>query len=259
MTEIFLSMRGVGFGYAGRSAVVREVDWRMPPGAFHCLLGRSGCGKSTLLKLAAGLLLPDTGAVTLAGARVRSPGPLTGFVFQSPTLLEWLNVIDNVLLPVSLQRSPTDADAAHAEVLLDELGLEGLGDRYPRQLSGGQQSRVAIARALLTHPRLLLMDEPFTALDALTREELQDSLLAVCRRHGTSVLFVTHDISEAVYLADHVAVMNKGRIVHEQAIDLGRPRSSDTRHSAGFNTVCAGLRHIMETAGRRAALEQIQP
>lgn len=259
MMDVFLSMRQVGFSYPGSAPVVSEIDWQLPAGAFHCLLGRSGCGKSTLLKLAAGLLLPSAGSVLLEGAPVRGPGPLTGFVFQAPTLLEWLSVIDNVLLPVSLRRNPNATDIGHAEALLDELGLQGMGCRYPRQLSGGQQSRVAIARALLPRPRLLLMDEPFAALDALTREDLQDNLLAVCRQHGTAVLFVTHDIAEAVYLADHVAVMDRGRIIHAQSIALARPHARDIRHSAEFNAICAQLRRVMDTTTGRHVSERIQP
>lgn len=243
--NVFLNMREVSFGYPGHPAVVSGVDWQIPAGEFHCLLGRSGCGKSTLLKLAAGLLLPVSGEVLLGGTSVRGPGRLTGFVFQSPTLLEWLNVLDNVLLPLSLQHSPAAVDRAYARNLLDELGLDGLHHRYPTQLSGGQQSRVAIARALVTRPPLLLMDEPFAALDALTREDLQDTLLQVCREHGTSVLFVTHDISEAVYLADDVAVMDGGRIVWKQAVELARPRPAGVRHSVEFNAHCANLRQVM--------------
>lgn len=259
MDAVFLSMEQVRFGYPGAPAVVDGIDWRMPAGAFHCLLGRSGCGKSTLLKLAAGLLSPDAGDIRLEGRPVRGPGPATGFVFQKPTLLEWLNALDNVLLPIALQRSPGAADIAHAQTLLDELGLGSMQDRYPWQLSGGQQSRVAIARALLTHPRLLLMDEPFAALDALTREELQAALLMVCRQHGTSVLFVTHDISEAVYLADHVAVMDRGHITFAQAIELARPRLPALRHSAQFNAICAGLRQVMEADAAHPASRQARP
>ena len=258
MGEHFLSMRQVGFAYPGAPAVVSGVDWQMPAGTIHCLLGRSGCGKSTLLKLAAGLLLPDTGSVMLEGMPLRGPGPLTGFVFQAPTLLEWLNVIDNVLLPVSLQRKPDAADRAHAHSLLKELGLDGMQARYPQQLSGGQQSRVAIARALLTRPSLLLMDEPFAALDALTREELQVSLLEVCRQHESSVLFVTHDIAEAVYLADRVAVMDKGRLIFEQDIVLSRPRPPDVRHGEQFNAICARLRQVMAANDGVSLLRQGQ-
>lgn len=246
MDDVFLNMHQVSYRYPDAPVAISQVDWLMPAGAFHCLLGRSGCGKSTLLKLAAGLLSPEAGHVLLDGKPVRGPGPVTGYVFQTPTLLEWLSVLDNVLLPVSLQRSPNAADTAQARTLLEELGLGTMQDRYPRQLSGGQQSRVAIARALLTRPRLLLMDEPFAALDALTREELQDILLAVCHQHGTSVLFVTHDIAEAVYLADHVAIMDKGRITFQESIALARPRSPGLRHNPQFNAICASLRHVMD-------------
>ena len=252
MSEYFLDMRGVSFGYPDGPPVVSEVDWKLRQGEFHCLLGGSGCGKSTLLKLAAGLLLPDSGKVLLQSEPVLGPGRLTGFVFQSPTLLEWLSVLDNVLLPVSLRRKPAAADTDQARALLDELGLHGMHGRRPAQLSGGQQSRVAIARALINQPRLLLMDEPFAALDALTREALQESLLEVCRSHGTSVLFVTHDISEAVYLADAVAVMDQGRIIHEHSVRLGRPRPPNARHGIEFNEHCAALRGVMDLARNRA-------
>src|SRR5690606_12691755 len=131
MDDVFLSMRQVSYRYSDAPVAVNEVDWLMPTGAVHCLLGRSGCGKSTLLKLAAGLLLPAAGSVSLEGRPVRGPSPATGFVFQAPTLLEWLSVLDNVLLPVSLQRSPDAADTAHAQALLDELGLGTMHDRYP--------------------------------------------------------------------------------------------------------------------------------
>ena len=257
MSEYFLDMRGVSFAYPGSPAVVSDVDWKLRSGEFHCLLGSSGCGKSTLLKLAAGLLLPDSGTVLLEGQPVRAPGHLTGFVFQSPTLLEWLSVLDNVLLPVSLRGKPSTDDVAYALALLEELGLAGVQGRSPAQLSGGQQSRVAIARALITQPKLLLMDEPFAALDALTREALQDSLLEVCRKHGTSALFVTHDIAEAVYLADEVAVMDRGRIIHEHSVRLGRPRPLDVRHGMEFNKHCAALRGVMDTIRKSAAAGEL--
>lgn len=246
MDKVFLTLQQVSYHYPDAEAVVNKVDWAIPSGGFHCLLGRSGCGKSTLLKLAAGLLLPTNGTVTQAGLPVCSPSSATSFVFQSPTLLDWLSVIDNVLLPLSLRGRPNTTDTARAHALLTELGLHDMQHRHPQQLSGGQQSRVAIARALITQPRLLLMDEPFAALDALTREALQDSLLAVCHQHGISVLFVTHDISEAVYLADHVAIMKNGHIDSEQEITLARPRALNLRHSAAFNAACVRLRHAME-------------
>jgi len=224
----FLAMRQVGYTFAGWPPVVQGVDWEVGEGEFHCLVGRSGCGKTTLLKLAAGLLHPDAGHITLQDAELTAPGPKLGFVFQSPTLLEWHRVLDNVLLPVSLQHRPTREEVECAQQLLAQLGLAAHAGHYPRQLSGGQQSRVALARALILEPALLLLDEPFAALDAITREELQDDLLHMCRERRTTVLFVTHDIAEAVYLADRVAVMDAGRIVEHIHVDLPRPRTFET-------------------------------
>jgi NitT/TauT family transport system ATP-binding protein len=167
-------------------------------------------------------------------------------VLQSPTLLDWLSVIDNVLLPVSLKRTARAADVARAHELLDRMGLPHSHDKYPRQLSGGQQSRVAIARALMLAPAILLMDEPFAALDAITREELQNDLSAMCREQRTTVFFVTHDITEAVYLADRVAVMAQGRIRADIRIDLPHPRDHAQRFSPRFNALCAQLRTAMD-------------
>jgi NitT/TauT family transport system ATP-binding protein len=246
----FLDMKGVSYTYPGWPAVVRQVDWDIAQGEFHCLVGRSGCGKTTLLKLAAGLLQPDAGTVSLQGLPVQKPGPQLGFVFQSPTLLEWLRVLDNVLLPISIQRKPTPKEVNRAAQLLDLMGLSIYREHYPRQLSGGQQSRVAIARALILEPAILLMDEPFAALDAITREELQDDLLGLCRSRKTTVFFVTHDITEAVYLADRVAVMEGGRICKDLAVDLPQPRGAELRYSPKFNAICAQLRQAMD-GGRR--------
>ncbi len=214
---------------------------RRGAGAFHCLVGRSGCGKTTLLKLAAGLLAPDAGEVVFHGRSEEAIGPGIGFVFQAPNLLEWLRVIDNVLLPVSLHHRPSAEERAQALQLLEQLGLAAHAQKYPRQLSGGQQSRVALARALILQPALLLLDEPFAALDALTREELQCDLLAMSRERGTGVLFVTHDIAEAVFLADRVDVVDAGRIAQEIAIALPE-RSAQIRYSARFAQYCAQVR-----------------
>lgn len=244
----FLDMRQVSFTFPGWPPVVQCVDWDIAPGEIHCLVGRSGCGKTTLLKLAAGLLQPEAGQVLVQGSPLAAPGPGTGFVFQQPTLLDWLTVRDNVLLPISLQRKPTLHDVSQAEQLLLQMGLGAHLQHYPRQLSGGQQSRVAIARALLPQPPILLMDEPFAALDAITREDLQDALQRVCRARGTSVFFVTHDIAEAVYLADRVAVMEAGRIRHDIGVNLPRPRTAELRYGAAFNAICAALRRAMDEA-----------
>ena len=244
----FLNLQQVSYHYPGHAHVVQDVDWELARGEFHCLVGRSGCGKTTLLKLAAGLLQAHSGQVTLDGQRVLKPDPKLGFVFQSPTLLEWRSVLDNVLLPVSLQRKPIAADLARADMLLALMGLARYADRYPHALSGGQQSRVALARALVLSPALLLLDEPFAALDAITREELQDDLLRLCTLGQTSVLFVTHDIHEAVYLGDRVAVMNQGQITANIAVPLPRPRRQTLRYEPPFNALCAQVRRAMDGA-----------
>ena len=244
----FLALDNVSFTYPGWPPVVNAVDWDIAEGEFHCLVGRSGCGKTTLLKLAAGLLRPDTGSIRLQGRELLAPGPRLGFVFQSPTLLEWHRVIDNVLLPVSLQHSPSPREIANAQELLELLGLGAHARQYPRQLSGGQQSRAALARALILEPALLLLDEPFAALDAITRGELQDDLLQMCSRRRTTVMFVTHDIAEAVYLGDRVAVMDGGRIVQDIRIEVARPRAPAVRYGAAFNSHCAQVRQAMDMA-----------
>jgi len=236
-----LSLRGVRFAFPGWAPTVEGADLEVAAGAFHCLVGRSGCGKTTLLKLAAGLLRPDAGEVVFRGRRHDAVGPDIGFVFQAPNLLEWQRVIDNVLLPVSLHHRPSAGETAQAQALLEQLGLAAHARKYPRQLSGGQQSRVALARALILQPALLLLDEPFAALDAITREELQRDLLHMGRKLGTSVVFVTHDIAEAVFLADRVDVVEDGRIVQEIAPGLPQ-RTAATRTSAAFAQACAQVR-----------------
>jgi NitT/TauT family transport system ATP-binding protein len=244
----FVRIERASYTYPGNETVVDGVDWSIAEGEFHCLVGRSGCGKTTLLKVAAGLLPPTEGSVFIENRRVLAPSAQVGFVFQAPTLLEWHTVADNVLLPISLRRAVAAPDRDRAKELLALVGLGDYAGRYPRELSGGQQSRVAIARALVTEPLVLLMDEPFAALDALTREELQDDLLRLCALRRTTVLFVTHDIAEAIYLADRVAVMHRGRFRGDLAVDLARPRPHDIRYSPHFNELCLAVRHAMDAA-----------
>ena len=242
----FLQLDALHFAYPDRGEVVRDVCLQLAPGEIHCLIGRSGCGKTTVLKLAAGLLTPQQGQVQLKSQTVQQPTSDMGFVFQSPTLLHWLSVIDNVLLPISLHGAVTHDHRAYGEQLLAQMGLAALRDDKPHQLSGGQQSRVAMARALITRPAVLFMDEPFAALDAITREELQRDFLALCQTHGTAVLFVTHDMAEAVYLADRVSLMHEGRMQAPLQIDLPRPRHSVMRYTPAFNALCEQLRHTMD-------------
>jgi NitT/TauT family transport system ATP-binding protein len=246
-----LSMRQVRFAFPGWPPTVEGADLEVAPGAFHCLVGRSGCGKTTLLKLAAGLLRPDAGEVVFRGRKHDAIGPDIGFVFQSPNLLEWQRVIDNVLLPVSLHHRPGAQEAAQALQLLEQLGIGAHARKYPRQLSGGQQSRVALARALILRPALLLLDEPFAALDAITREELQRDLLQMCRSRGTSVVFVTHDIAEAVFLGARVDVADAGPIVQEIPVDLPQ-RTAAVRYGAAFAEHCARVRAALHLEGASA-------
>jgi NitT/TauT family transport system ATP-binding protein len=242
----FVGIDKATYTYQRNEIIVDRINWTIDQGEFHCLVGRSGCGKTTLLKLAAGLLKPTGGAIFIQGAEVREPSPQVGFVFQAPTLLEWQSVLDNVLLPISLKSKPQPQDRQKAQELLELVALSGYADRYPRELSGGQQSRVAIARALITEPAVLLLDEPFAALDAITREELQDDVLRVCRLRRTTVLFVTHDIAEAIYLADRVVVMEKGQFRYDLKVDLARPRARNIRYSPRFNELCLELRKAMD-------------
>ena len=241
----FLTIEDVTYSYQGKNPVLHQVNWEIKKGEFHCLLGKSGCGKTTLLKLAAGLLQSDKGSIRLQGSKVVKPSPECGFVFQSPNLLEWKTVIDNVLLPITLKRKITEEDRKQALELLELVGLDSYYDRYPLQLSGGQQSRVAIVRSLVQKPSLLFMDEPFSALDAITREELQDDLLRMCNMHNMTVLFITHDISEAVYLSDVVGVMAQGEIVYQSTVELERPRKMEMRYDSYFNEFCLTLRKVM--------------
>ena len=247
----FVEIAGATYAYQSgptSEVVVDHLEWSVGRGEFHCLVGRSGCGKTTLLKLAAGLLPPTAGAVFIQGEKVLEPSAQVGFVFQTPTLLEWESVLDNVLLPISLKRRPQAKDHRSAAELLELVGLSSYAGRYPRELSGGQQSRVAIARALIVEPLILLLDEPFAALDAITREDLQNDLLGLCRLRQTTVMFVTHDIAEAIYLADRVAVMDRGRVRHALNVDLSRPRERDVRYGARFNQLCLEVRHAMDAA-----------
>jgi sulfonate transport system ATP-binding protein len=209
----------------GAHTVLQDVALQLYDGEIVALVGGSGCGKSTLLRIVAGLDRAYQGQVALAGQPVTAPTRAIRFVFQEPRLLPWLTVARNVAFDV------TGADPASARVaaLLDEVGLAGLGAALPKQLSGGQAQRVAIARGLFVQPRLLLLDEPFSAVDAFTRYRLQDLLLRVARTHAVTVLLVTHDIDEAVHMADRVVVLESGpgRIAAEVAVPLARPRQRD--------------------------------
>ena len=245
-TQHLLRLRDVSFSYLDGVETLLSINLDLAPGELHCLIGRSGCGKTSLLKLAAGLLSPKGGEVVWNNQPLNAPQSDMGFVFQRATLLDWLDVLNNVLLPISLHKKINDQDIEKAKRLLQRLGLGSKHQEKPPQLSGGQQSRVAIARALITRPRILFMDEPFASLDAITREELQHDLMDVCAEHKTSILFVTHDIGEAVFLGNKVSVMAEGKIHHTLQVDLPHPRHNAIRHTPEFNHYSAGLRQAME-------------
>ncbi len=242
-----LDFRGVGLTYQTRRGSIdalADVNVSIAPGEFVAILGPSGCGKSTLLKLAAGLLAPTSGEVSLAGEPVRGPSPRTGVVFQKPSLLPWKTVLANVLLPATTRRLPAEASRRRADRMLELVGLSGFAQNYPGELSGGMQQRVGIARMLLPDPDVLLMDEPFAALDALTREALTLELQRIWSEQRKSVLFITHSIPEAVFLADRVLVMSArpGRIVEEFRPELPRPRTLETMNDPVFTAACHHLR-----------------
>jgi NitT/TauT family transport system ATP-binding protein len=219
---------GVEGGSAGVE-VLHDVSLSFAPGEFICLLGPSGCGKSTLLGALAGHLRPSQGALHLDGVAIDGPSPERGLVFQHHTLFPWKSVLDNVGFGLKMKGLAKPERDRQARELLQLVGLGGFEHRYPRELSGGMQQRVEIARVLINHPRVLLMDEPFGALDALTRVKMQELLLAVWSRIRTTVVFVTHDIDEALFLADRLLIMSArpGRIVEELRPGFGRPRSTD--------------------------------
>lgn len=242
-----LSIRGVGLTYptrSGQTEALADVDVEIGEGEFVALLGPSGCGKSTLLRLAAGLLAPTRGDIALNGHAVVGPSRSTGVVFQKPSLLPWKTVRENVLLPARTQGLDLARAKARADQLLDLVGLRAFAGNYPFELSGGMQQRVGIARMLLPDPALLLMDEPFAALDALSRETLTFALQDIWSVQRKSVLFITHSIPEAVFLADRILVMSPrpGRILESLPNPLARPRSVDTFDLPEFTALTQHLR-----------------
>ena len=224
-----------------------ETSLAVGENEFVTLVGPSGCGKSTLLKLVAGLVPVTRGEIRVRDQIVREPFPDVGFVFQQPVLLPWRNVLDNVLFSVEMLGLDPRQYRKQAGDLLELTGLDGFETKYPRELSGGMQQRVAICRALLPDPSLLLMDEPFGALDAMTREEMSLELLRIWEERRKTILFVTHSIPEAILLADRVVVMSPrpGRIVRLIAVDLPRPRTMDMEFDARFKAHSDEVRSLI--------------
>ena len=226
---------------------LRDITLDIAPGEFVAIVGASGCGKSTLLRMVAGLVPASSGQVLLDGAPVTEPRTDTAMVFQAATLLPWADVLRNVTFPIRLMRRANARTNDKARALLATAGLAGFETKLPRELSGGMQQRVAICRALLQEPRVLLMDEPFGALDALTREEMSLELLRLWAARQMAVIFVTHSISEAVLLADRVVVMSPrpGRIADIMKVALPRPRSFEQEGTEEFQRCAARIRALI--------------
>ncbi|MWA15027.1 ABC transporter ATP-binding protein [Streptomyces sp. BA2] len=227
---------------------LRDVSLNVGAGEFVAIVGPSGCGKSTLLKLVAGLLAPSSGGVLLNGEQVRGPRRDIGYVFQRAALLDWRTARRNILLQAEMRGIPGAEARARADELIRMTGLGGFEDAYPHELSGGMQQRVALCRALLHEPPVLLMDEPFGALDALTREQMNVELNRIWRETGTTVLLVTHSIPEAVYLADRVVVMSPRPGTVEEIIDVGLPAErsyATTLATAEFREGTGRIRELL--------------
>ena len=220
-------------------------------GEFVAIVGPSGCGKSTLLSLIAGLIPVSAGRIVIDGAEVRKPHPKVGVVFQTDLLLYWRTIRENILLPIEIKGWRKREYLPRIDELLAQVGLEGFGGKYPSELSGGMRQRAAICRALVQEPGLLLMDEPFGALDALTREQMISDLQAMWSTVGNTVLFITHSIEEAVFLADRVLVMSPrpGRVDLDLRIAIERPRRWKNRVEAKFIDYMTRIREIFETRG----------
>jgi NitT/TauT family transport system ATP-binding protein len=225
------------FGTA--APVIADFSLTADPGDFISLIGPSGCGKSTLLRLLSGLTPLSSGTLTA--------DPDLAYIFQDPTLLPWLNVADNVEALLRLRHLPAAERAARRDVALAQVRLPDLAHRYPRQLSGGQKMRVSIARALTLRPRLLLLDEPFGALDELTRDLLNEELLALREAQHWTAFFVTHSVAEAVFLSNRILILAPGHVTHELKIDLPYPRTADTRRSPAYLALVAEVSQTFRT------------
>lgn len=252
-THSEISLEKVGMTYETEKASLKaltDVSLQIQKGEFISLLGPSGCGKTTLLRTIAGLLENTEGEVAVAGmspVQARQNGEI-GMVFQSAVLYDWRTVIKNVMLPMEIKGAPKEKQKAKAEEMLELVGLSDFKNNYPCELSGGMQQRVSIARALTTSPNILLMDEPFSALDEFTREKLHDDLLNICHKRDMTVVFVTHNISESVYLSDRVVVMSPhpGRVSAVINIELPKPRTAEMRNIPQYFEYISEIRNSFE-------------
>jgi NitT/TauT family transport system ATP-binding protein len=234
-----VALRGVGKVFSNGTVALQHLDLDVRQGEFLSLLGPSGCGKSTALRIIAGLGEASSGTIDWPGGRARRSHDI-GFVFQEPTLAPWASVFDNVWLPLRLAGRARLSSRDQVTGALASVGLDAFAKAYPRELSGGMKMRVSIARALVTRPQLLLMDEPFAALDEITRQKLNDDLLEIQRQHACTIVFVTHSVFESVYLSSRIVVMapRPGRAVAELKIDVGWPRGEAFRTSQIYVEYC---------------------
>lgn len=244
-----LALRAVSKSFSNGVTALRNVDLTIREGDFLSLLGPSGCGKSTALRLIAGLSTPSTGSLEWFGGRVDGRSKI-GFVFQEPTLLPWASVFDNVWLPLRLKGISRREAMPAIEQMLERVHLEGFHDAVPRELSGGMKMRVSIARALVTKPRVLLMDEPFAALDEITRFKLNNDLLELWQDERFTVVFVTHSVFESVFLSNRIIVMaaRPGRVHREIAIDAAYPRDEAFRTSPRYAALCRQASDVLADA-----------
>jgi len=250
-----LALTHVDFRYPDGQVVFDDLSFSVEPGEFVAVLGPSGCGKSTLLNLLSGFLKPSRGEITINGELVRPEHPSLGYIFQSPQLFPWLSVIDNIQFGLKMAGVLSQKEQVEkARYYLQVVGLSAVAERFPHQLSGGMRQRVSLARALATEPQLLLADEPFSALDAMTRRHMNEELLRLRARFGQTVLFITHDIDEAVFLADRVVVLGRAPqgVDSEHIIDLPYPRSfPETPRTPRFfeyrEHLLDRITHVMET------------
>jgi NitT/TauT family transport system ATP-binding protein len=254
----FVSLDNISHAYGGNigTPAVEALSLAIEEGEFAAVVGPSGCGKSTLMKLATGLQFPFKGTVQVDGQTVTRPVKIAGMAFQAPTLLPWRSTLDNLLLPLEIvephrsqMRARKHEYAARAKDLLTSVGLRDQGDKYPWELSGGMQQRTSLCRALIHEPKLLMLDEPFGALDAFTREELWCVIRDLHAARKITIILVTHDLREAVFLADRIFVMSSrpGRIIAERVVDLPRPRDLDVTFTPQFSALVQELReHIVK-------------
>ncbi len=259
----FVDIDAVTHAYGGEGATlaVDNLSLSVAEGEFAAVVGPSGCGKSTLMKLVTGLQFPRSGTITVGGQKVTGPLKIAGMAFQAPSLLPWRRTLENILLPLEIvqphrkrMRSERAAYVAKVEALLAQVGLAGMGSKYPWELSGGMQQRASLCRALIHEPRLLMLDEPFGALDSFTREELWCVMRDLHAARPVTIILVTHDLREAAFLADRIFCMSArpGRIVAERRVPFPRPRSLEVTYTTEFTDLVHDLRSQIASA-RQAA------